>query len=110
RNNSFTQQSAPTFDQLFEINDLKAQSQEKDPVIMKLKERLKSLSVVLSLTTASKLARWNLSLFKLEFTMLTLGSSFGASTMTSWDLFVSEAFWNDSHLHALRFPQSHESQ
>nr|GEZ06552.1 hypothetical protein [Tanacetum cinerariifolium] len=44
RNNSFSQQSAPTFDQLFEINDLKAQSQENDTVIMKLKERLKSLS------------------------------------------------------------------
>nr|GEX64288.1 retrotransposon protein, putative, Ty1-copia subclass [Tanacetum cinerariifolium]GEX64302.1 retrotransposon protein, putative, Ty1-copia subclass [Tanacetum cinerariifolium] len=44
RNNSFSQQSAPTFDQLFEINDLKAQSQEKYTVIMKLKERIKSLS------------------------------------------------------------------
>nr|GEY19209.1 retrovirus-related Pol polyprotein from transposon TNT 1-94 [Tanacetum cinerariifolium] len=44
RNNSFSEQSAPTFDQLFEINDLKAQSQEKDIVIVKLKERLKSLS------------------------------------------------------------------
>nr|GEZ96729.1 reverse transcriptase domain-containing protein [Tanacetum cinerariifolium] len=44
RNNSFSQQSAPTFDQLFEINDLKAQSQEKVTVIVKLKERLKSLS------------------------------------------------------------------
>nr|GEU90727.1 hypothetical protein [Tanacetum cinerariifolium] len=44
RNNSFSQQSAPTFDQLFEINDLKAQSQEKDTVIMKLKERIKFLS------------------------------------------------------------------
>nr|GEW33479.1 hypothetical protein [Tanacetum cinerariifolium] len=44
RNNSFLQQSAPTVDQLFEINDLKAQSQEKDTVIMKLKERIKSLS------------------------------------------------------------------
>nr|GEX32291.1 retrovirus-related Pol polyprotein from transposon TNT 1-94 [Tanacetum cinerariifolium] len=44
RNNSFSKQSAPTFDQLFEINDLKARSQEKDTVIMKLKERLKSLS------------------------------------------------------------------
>nr|GEY92517.1 hypothetical protein [Tanacetum cinerariifolium] len=43
-NNSFSQQSAPTFDQLFKINDLKAQSQEKDTVIVKLKERLKSLS------------------------------------------------------------------
>nr|GEU31132.1 hypothetical protein [Tanacetum cinerariifolium] len=44
RNNSFSQQSALTFDQLFEINDLKAQSQEKDIVIVKLKERLKSLT------------------------------------------------------------------
>nr|GEV28034.1 integrase, catalytic region, zinc finger, CCHC-type, peptidase aspartic, catalytic [Tanacetum cinerariifolium] len=44
KNNSFLQQSAPTFDQLFEINDLKAQSQEKDMIIMKLKERIKSLS------------------------------------------------------------------
>nr|GEX46292.1 copia protein [Tanacetum cinerariifolium] len=44
KNNSFSQQSAPTFDQSFEINDLKAQSQKKDTVIMKLKERLKSLS------------------------------------------------------------------
>nr|GEX88475.1 retrovirus-related Pol polyprotein from transposon TNT 1-94 [Tanacetum cinerariifolium] len=43
-NNSFSQQCAPTFDQLFEINDLKAQSQEKDTIIMKLKERIKSLS------------------------------------------------------------------
>nr|GEV19075.1 hypothetical protein [Tanacetum cinerariifolium] len=44
RNNTFSEQSAPTFNQLFEINDLKAQSQEKDTVIVKLKERLKSLS------------------------------------------------------------------
>nr|GEV57592.1 hypothetical protein [Tanacetum cinerariifolium]GEV77736.1 hypothetical protein [Tanacetum cinerariifolium] len=44
RNILFSQQSAPTFDQLFEINDLKAQSQEKDIVIVKLKERLKYLS------------------------------------------------------------------
>nr|GFB03736.1 hypothetical protein [Tanacetum cinerariifolium] len=44
RNDSFLQQSAPNFDQLFEINDLKAQSQEKDTVIIKLKERIKSLS------------------------------------------------------------------
>nr|GEX36216.1 hypothetical protein [Tanacetum cinerariifolium] len=44
RNNPFSQQSAPTFDQLFEINYLKAQSQEKDTVIVNLKERLKYLS------------------------------------------------------------------
>nr|GFA91713.1 hypothetical protein [Tanacetum cinerariifolium] len=44
RNNLFSQQSVPSFDQLFEINDLKAQSQEKDTIIMKLKERIKPLS------------------------------------------------------------------
>nr|GEW89534.1 retrovirus-related Pol polyprotein from transposon TNT 1-94 [Tanacetum cinerariifolium] len=44
RNNSFSQQSAPTFDQQFKINNLKAQSQEKDTIIVKLKERLKSLT------------------------------------------------------------------
>nr|GEV78137.1 integrase, catalytic region, zinc finger, CCHC-type, peptidase aspartic, catalytic [Tanacetum cinerariifolium] len=52
RNNSFSQQSAPTFDQLFKINDLKAQSQEKDTVIVKLKERLKSLSELLKIDVA----------------------------------------------------------
>ncbi|GJU74457.1 hypothetical protein Tco_1265862 [Tanacetum coccineum] len=44
RDNSISNQSAPSFDQLFEIKELKAQSQEKDMVIMKLKERIKSLS------------------------------------------------------------------
>nr|GEY70489.1 hypothetical protein [Tanacetum cinerariifolium] len=44
RNNLSSQQSVLSFDQLFEINDLKAQSQEKDTIIMKLKERIKSLS------------------------------------------------------------------
>nr|GEX18119.1 hypothetical protein [Tanacetum cinerariifolium] len=44
RNNLFSQQSALTFVQLFKLNDLKDQSQEKDTVIMKLKERLQSLS------------------------------------------------------------------
>ncbi|GJV47777.1 hypothetical protein Tco_1437989 [Tanacetum coccineum] len=34
----------PTFNQLFEINELKTQSQEKDTVIRKLKDRIKSLS------------------------------------------------------------------
>ncbi|GKD78638.1 hypothetical protein Tco_1341259 [Tanacetum coccineum] len=41
RDNSISNQSALSFDQLFE---LKAQSQEKDMVIKKLKERIKSLS------------------------------------------------------------------
>nr|GEV04474.1 integrase, catalytic region, zinc finger, CCHC-type, peptidase aspartic, catalytic [Tanacetum cinerariifolium] len=37
-------ESAPTFAELFEINELKAQIQEKDTVILKLKEKIKSLS------------------------------------------------------------------
>nr|GEU79236.1 zf-CCHC domain-containing protein/DUF4219 domain-containing protein/UBN2 domain-containing protein [Tanacetum cinerariifolium] len=44
RDNTFSQQSVLSFDQLFEINELNAQSQEKDMVIMKLKEKIKSLS------------------------------------------------------------------
>ncbi|GKD58698.1 hypothetical protein Tco_1296207, partial [Tanacetum coccineum] len=44
RNNSVSNQSAPNFDKYFELNELKAQSQEKDTVIRKLKERIKSLS------------------------------------------------------------------
>ncbi|GJY13091.1 hypothetical protein Tco_0382400 [Tanacetum coccineum] len=44
RENSVSNQSAPSFDQYFELNELKAQSQEKDTVIKKLKERIKSLS------------------------------------------------------------------
>ncbi|GKB52333.1 retrovirus-related pol polyprotein from transposon TNT 1-94 [Tanacetum coccineum] len=44
RDNSISNQSAPSFDQYFELNELKAQSQEKDTVIKKLKERIKSLS------------------------------------------------------------------
>nr|GEY89957.1 hypothetical protein [Tanacetum cinerariifolium] len=47
RNNSFSQESTPTFAELFEINDLKSQSQAKDTVILKLKERLKSLSGIM---------------------------------------------------------------
>nr|GEU42319.1 hypothetical protein [Tanacetum cinerariifolium] len=37
-------ESAPTFAELFEINDLKAQVQKKNTVILKLKEKLKSFS------------------------------------------------------------------
>ncbi|GJV30064.1 hypothetical protein Tco_1386512 [Tanacetum coccineum] len=44
RDNSVSNQSAPSFDQLFELNELKAQSQVKDTVIKKLKERIKALS------------------------------------------------------------------
>nr|GEV36101.1 hypothetical protein [Tanacetum cinerariifolium] len=44
RDNLFSQQSVLSFDQLFAINELNAQSQEKDMVIKKLKERIKSLS------------------------------------------------------------------
>nr|GFB06106.1 integrase, catalytic region, zinc finger, CCHC-type, peptidase aspartic, catalytic [Tanacetum cinerariifolium] len=38
-----SQESAPTFAELFEINNLKAQAQAKDTVILKLKEKLNSL-------------------------------------------------------------------
>ncbi|GJY15559.1 hypothetical protein Tco_0385981 [Tanacetum coccineum] len=44
RDNSISNQSASNFDQYFELNELKAQSQEKDTVIRKLKGRIKSLS------------------------------------------------------------------
>ncbi|GJT44286.1 retrovirus-related pol polyprotein from transposon TNT 1-94 [Tanacetum coccineum] len=45
RDNSVSNQSAQSFDQYFELNKLKAQSQEKDTVIKMLKERIKSLRV-----------------------------------------------------------------
>ncbi|GKD42801.1 hypothetical protein Tco_1267446 [Tanacetum coccineum] len=44
RDNSVSNQSASSFDHLFELNKLKAQSQEKDTIIKKLKERIISLS------------------------------------------------------------------
>ncbi|GJZ61981.1 retrovirus-related pol polyprotein from transposon TNT 1-94 [Tanacetum coccineum] len=43
RDNSISNQSAPNFDQYFEFNELKAQSQKKDTVITKFKEKIKSL-------------------------------------------------------------------
>nr|GEX51811.1 hypothetical protein [Tanacetum cinerariifolium] len=39
-----SQESAPTFAELLEINNLKAQAQAKDTVILKLKEKLNSLN------------------------------------------------------------------
>ncbi|GJT21797.1 retrovirus-related pol polyprotein from transposon TNT 1-94 [Tanacetum coccineum] len=44
KDNFVSNQSAPSFDQYFKLNELKAQSQEKDTVMKKLKERIKSLS------------------------------------------------------------------
>ncbi|GJX02652.1 retrovirus-related pol polyprotein from transposon TNT 1-94 [Tanacetum coccineum] len=44
QDNFVSNQSAPNFDQYFELNELKAQSQEKDTIIRKLKEKIKSLS------------------------------------------------------------------
>nr|GEV11141.1 retrovirus-related Pol polyprotein from transposon TNT 1-94 [Tanacetum cinerariifolium] len=44
KNTLSSSESAPTFAELFEINDLKAQAQEKDTVILKLKEKLRSLN------------------------------------------------------------------
>nr|GEX69393.1 hypothetical protein [Tanacetum cinerariifolium] len=44
RNTLSSPESVPTFTELFEINDLKAQAQAKDIVILKLKEKLRSLN------------------------------------------------------------------
>nr|GEX91994.1 hypothetical protein [Tanacetum cinerariifolium] len=44
RNTLFSPDSALTFEELFEINDLKAQVQAKDTLILKLKEKLHSLN------------------------------------------------------------------
>nr|GEY72305.1 putative ribonuclease H-like domain-containing protein [Tanacetum cinerariifolium] len=44
RNTVSSPESAPTFAELFEINDLKAQAQAKDIMILKLKEKLRSLN------------------------------------------------------------------
>nr|GEX87138.1 hypothetical protein [Tanacetum cinerariifolium] len=51
RNNLFSQQSAPTFDQLFELNDLKAQSQEKDTALKETLSKLKGKAVVTEAVT-----------------------------------------------------------
>ncbi|GJS08356.1 hypothetical protein Tco_0365152 [Tanacetum coccineum] len=44
KDNFHEKQNALTFNQLFKLNELKSQSQEKDTVIRKLKDRIKSLS------------------------------------------------------------------
>ncbi|GJX30562.1 hypothetical protein Tco_0238641 [Tanacetum coccineum] len=44
KDNFCENQNVPSFNQLFEINELKAHSQEKDTLIRKLKDRIKSLS------------------------------------------------------------------
>nr|GFA75753.1 hypothetical protein [Tanacetum cinerariifolium] len=44
RDNVSSSENAPTFAELFEINELKAQIQVKDTMIAKLKEKIKSLS------------------------------------------------------------------
>nr|GFC26705.1 hypothetical protein [Tanacetum cinerariifolium] len=43
RDNMSSSESAPTFAELFKTNELKAQIQEKDTVILKLKEKIKYL-------------------------------------------------------------------
>ncbi|GKD66184.1 retrovirus-related pol polyprotein from transposon TNT 1-94, partial [Tanacetum coccineum] len=54
KDNLCENQNAPTFNQLFELNKLKAQSQKKDTVIRKLKDRIKSLSEKDSLENVKK--------------------------------------------------------
>nr|GEU83984.1 hypothetical protein [Tanacetum cinerariifolium] len=58
RDNSVSNQSALSFDQYFDLNELKAQSQEKDMVIRNLKERIKSLSGNMNKDKASKTKSW----------------------------------------------------
>ncbi|GJU67227.1 hypothetical protein Tco_1253486 [Tanacetum coccineum] len=43
-NNSYVNQTEPTFDQLFKVNNLKAQLQAKDTTIKKLKTQIKHMS------------------------------------------------------------------
>ncbi|GKA88467.1 hypothetical protein Tco_0810231 [Tanacetum coccineum] len=54
KDNFHENQNAPTFNKLFELNELKARSQEKDTVIRKLKDRIKSLSGKDSLENVKK--------------------------------------------------------
>ncbi|GJW66575.1 hypothetical protein Tco_0120999 [Tanacetum coccineum] len=54
RENSGENLNAPTFNQFFKINKLKAQSQKKDTVIRKLKDRIKSLNGKDSLENVKK--------------------------------------------------------
>ncbi|GJU32584.1 hypothetical protein Tco_1176173 [Tanacetum coccineum] len=44
REKVFLNQNAPSFTQLFELSELRAQSQAKDTIIVKLKEQIKSLN------------------------------------------------------------------
>ncbi|GJW29844.1 hypothetical protein Tco_0046719 [Tanacetum coccineum] len=46
RNNIFVNQNEPSFDQLFELNNLKAQLQAKDTIIEKLKTHIKCLNKI----------------------------------------------------------------
>ncbi|GJU16128.1 hypothetical protein Tco_1144094 [Tanacetum coccineum] len=44
KNNTFVNQTKPSFDQLFELNNLKAELQARDTTIEKLKENIKHLN------------------------------------------------------------------
>ncbi|GKD59682.1 hypothetical protein Tco_1297191, partial [Tanacetum coccineum] len=46
KNNTFVNQNEPSFDQLFELNNLKSELQEKDMTIKKLKERIKRFNEI----------------------------------------------------------------
>ncbi|GKB25563.1 retrovirus-related pol polyprotein from transposon TNT 1-94, partial [Tanacetum coccineum] len=54
KNNTSVNQTEPTFDQLFELNNLKAELQAKDTTIKKLKENIKSLNKT-STTNSAKI-------------------------------------------------------
>ncbi|GJT85437.1 hypothetical protein Tco_1067154 [Tanacetum coccineum] len=72
RDNSVSNQSAPKFDQYFKLNELKAQSQEKDTVIKKLNERIKLLSGNMNEEKSIEISDLNVSLQEKDLVITTL--------------------------------------
>ncbi|GJU32594.1 retrovirus-related pol polyprotein from transposon TNT 1-94 [Tanacetum coccineum] len=54
KNNTFVNQTEPTFDQLFELNNLKAKLQAKDTTIKKLKANIKRLNKTSTINNVKK--------------------------------------------------------
>ncbi|GKE45065.1 hypothetical protein Tco_1472349, partial [Tanacetum coccineum] len=59
KNNTSVNQTEPSFDQLFELNNLKAELQEKDTTIEKLKENIKRLNKTSTTNSVKKGHRWD---------------------------------------------------
>ncbi|GKD35629.1 hypothetical protein Tco_1251138, partial [Tanacetum coccineum] len=54
KNNTYVNQTKPLFDQLFELNNLKAKLQAKDTTIEKLKENIKRLNKTFTTNSVKK--------------------------------------------------------